>query len=323
LLFSVSRISAGWTEKRITRFFILRGLLLIILQLTLENTAWLVGMLSGGLETMKPPGGGDAVMLHFGVLYGLGGNMILFAFLRRLKVWIILVLSLTAILVTQWFTPGTAESGILYHPLLRILFIPGQTGIWQSFYPVFPWLGITGLGILAGMYLRKEREKAFSFFLLAGVTCLALFILLRGLNGFGNFHVWRGTVISFLNVNKYPPSLSFISLTLGINLILLYIFQQGKMYLPKMGKPLIAFGQVALFFYIGHLYIYAAIGLLFKTGVSYALTYGIWFLSLLILYPLCVWFGVFKRSKPLESVWRFFKSVPDNPGYRAVLIKTF
>jgi uncharacterized membrane protein len=306
ILFAASRRRAGWTENKIMRFFITRGILLIILQLLVENPAWLLGTFGNLHQFIEPPGGGGGVRLHFGVLYGLGSNMIIFAFLLRAKTVFIAFLSIGSILVTQWLTPGASEASVLHSPLLRLLLIPGHTGAWQIFYPLIPWLGITGFGLIFGKFVLKERKKLFQYTSIVGVIFLILFIFVRWIGGFGNFHAWNNGWIAFLNITKYPPSISFILLTLGINLLVLFLFSKIESMLSHVGQPLLIFGRSALFFYIVHLYLYATIGFAFPKGASYQLMYLFWFIGLLILYPMCLWYGKFKQNKTMESIWKFF-----------------
>lgn len=307
ILFSTARLKAGWTKNKIIRFFVTRGLLLIIFQQLLENPAWWLGSISSsGFKTMESPGGGEGVMLHFGVLFGLGANMIVCAFLLWANVALIAFISIVSILVTQWLTPGVSEVSVLYAPLLRLILIPGHTDIWQCFYPIIPWLGITSFGMIFGKLLLRNTERLFRYILITGVVFLIFFVFIRWIGGFGNFHSWNAGCIEFLNVTKYPPSLSFILLTMGINLLLLFLFSKIEKTFPILGQPLLVFGRTALFFYIVHLYLYAIIGFAFPSGASYQLLYLIWFIGLLILFPMCLWYGKFKRKKTIESVWRLF-----------------
>lgn len=308
ILFAASRRQAGWTENKIMLFFIKRGLLLILLQLVVVNGAWLLGTFSEALKIIEPPGGGEDVRLYFGVLYGLGANMIGFALLLRLRAntAFIALLSIGSILAVQSLTPGAPQSGVLFSPLLRVILIPGHTGLWQCFYPLIPWLGVTGFGIIFGELLLKNREKLFRYTAVVGTGCLIFFVFLRWTGGYGNFHAWDNGWMSFLNVTKYPPSLSFILLTLGINFLLLYLFSRMEHLLPRIGRPLLIFGRSALFFYIAHLYLFAVIGFAFPNGAAFQLMYLVWLLGLLLLYPMCRWYEGFKRSKPVESVWRYF-----------------
>jgi uncharacterized membrane protein len=232
--------------------------------------------------------------------------MIVFAFLLRAHSAVIAFLSIGSILATQLLIPGASQAGELYSPLIRIILIPGHTGIWQCFYPLVPWLGITGFGIIFGRLMRKKRGKVFRYTLIVGAAFLILFVFVRWIGGYGNFHTWENGWISFLNVTKYPPSLSFILLTLGISFLLLYLFSKVEGVLPRIGRPLLIFGRSALFFYIVHLYLYGVIGIAFPKGTSYPFMYLLWFIGLLILYPMCLWYGTFKRKQPKESVWRFF-----------------
>jgi uncharacterized membrane protein len=306
ILFRASRLKAGWIEKKIIRFFVTRGLLLIVLQLLVENPAWMLGGLGAGVKQIEPPGGGEAVMLHFGVLYGLGASMILFAILLRANAVTIASLSIGSIFATQWLTPGVSEVGVLHSPLLRLILIPGHTGIWQSFYPIVPWLGISGIGIVFGKLLLKDSDKLLRYAFPVGLTSLGFFFAIRWLDGFGNFHSWSNGWISFLNVTKYPPSLSFVLLTLGISFLFIFLFSRTEQVLTRIGQPLLIFGRTALFFYVVHLYLYAIIGLAFPNGTSWQRMYLFWFLGLLMLFPMCLWYGKFKKKKPMESVWRFF-----------------
>jgi uncharacterized membrane protein len=306
MLLGESRRKAGWAEIKIMRFFVIRGLLLILLQLFVENPAWFFGTLSDSLQMVKPPGGGNGVMLHFGVLYGLGATMIVWALFLRFRLIFVVLLSICSIFFTQWLTPGTSEATILYSPILRLILIPGQTGIWQVFYPVIPWLGLTGFGIVFGKSLLQNRDKAYRIAFIVGITFLLLFIAIRLMGGFGNFHSSNNGWISFLNVTKYPPSLSFIFVTLGIVFLILFLLSRMEHRLDLVGRPFIVFGRAALFFYLVHLYLYLLIGFAFPGGTSYPILYLFWFIGLFILFPLCLWYGRFKRKKPVESIWRFF-----------------
>jgi uncharacterized membrane protein len=300
------RQEAGWSQNKILRFFMTRGLILIALQFMVENPTWLLGKIGGHHYMTKPPGGGDEVMMHFGVLFGLGASMILTALLIRLKSFIIAGVSAGSILASQLLTPAATDAGTLFNPLLRLIFIPGQTDIWQVHYSIFPWFGITGLGIIFARLLIKRESQVYRFMPFTGISLLLGFIAIRMLKGFGNYSLFDTGLISFLNVTKYPASLSFITLTLGINLLLLYLLFKGEKHLVFIGRPMLNFGRVALFFYIAHLYLYSIIGLAFPKGTTYLRMYLVWFTGLLILLPLCNMYRKFKTRTPLESIWRLF-----------------
>jgi uncharacterized membrane protein len=306
ILFTESRRQIGWSNHRITLFFALRGIILIILQLLFENFAWLLGSYIGTIHMTKPPGGGEMILLHFGVLYALGITMIFWSLFLRFSPYVFGSLSIIAIIATQLLIPSADKAGYLYSPWLRLLLIPGQTGIWQVFYPFLPWLGLAGLGLVFGRNLLKNRNRAYRSALFCGIVLLLVFILLRVFGRFGNFHDPGHGWVDFFNLTKYPPSLVFILLTLGVNLQLLFLFSKVETLFRSWGKSLVVFGSTALFFYIAHLYLYAFIGLAFPNGTSFSLMYFLWLFGLVLLYPICLLYKRFKEQKPPESVWRFF-----------------
>jgi hypothetical protein len=112
--------------------------------------------------------------------------------------------------------------------------------------------------------------------------------------------------MDFFNLTKYPPSLEFMLLTLGVDLLLVFLLSKVETQLQSWGTFLVLFGSTALFFYIAHLYLYALMGLAFPNGTSFGLMYCLWFAGLVLLYPLCLWYRRFKEQKLPDSVWRFF-----------------
>ncbi|MEW5801934.1 MAG: heparan-alpha-glucosaminide N-acetyltransferase domain-containing protein [bacterium] len=308
VLFAESRRNSGWSEGKISRYLAFRGLLLIVIQEVLINPAWTLASSSIMGETM-PGGGGKAFWpYHAGVLYGLGASMIVCAFLLRYSSAVLTCVSFGAILATQVLIPPPEKAAVLYSPLIRLLLIPGQTGVWQVYYPLIPWLGLPGMGIVFGRELLRDRRRAYTSALIFGLGSLFLFAVLR-YSGFPvDFHPLSGKSqwIAFLNLTKYPPSLGFILLTLGMNMVLLYLLSRAGNGLEKWGDPLLTFGKTALFFYILHLYLYALIGSISPGRASIALVYPWCLIGLLLLYPLCKWYGNFKQRTPPDSVWRFF-----------------
>jgi hypothetical protein len=142
----------------------------------------------------------------------------------------------------------------------------------------------------------------------AGICFLALFIAVRAIGGFGNFQPANGSGwIDFLNVIKYPPSLVFTLLTLGVDLILLYLFAKAHHFFTKWMKPLPLFGKTALYFYFAHWLLLSALGSVFYyfKFKSLTLMYLGWVLVLLSLYPICRQYLDFKQKTTSDSLWRF------------------
>ena len=307
MLFANGRYNLGWSNGRVARHFAIRGALLILFQNILENPTWLIGDLLNPVNIGDPPGGGSSVIIHLGVLFSLGASLIIWGLLLRANLTVTLIISFVAIIIPQIFVPTLTSTSTLYSPLLLLTTLPAHTNILQVYYPILPWLGMAGIGVAFGKLLLRDAERAYKTALFTGIIALILFVVLRLLGGFGNFHPPQNdTWISFLSVTKYPPSLTYILLMMGTLLLLVYLFAHADAWLGRWGKPLLIFGKVPLFFYIVHLYLYLIIGLLFPSGTGTLMIYVTWLLGLVILYPLCLWYGHFKQSKAPDSIWRFF-----------------
>ena len=303
VLFAESRRRLGWPDGRIRRYFLRRGLILIGLQFFAENIAWALIALR---ET--PPGDTGPFFLYLGVLLALGTSMIICGRLLRLRTSILVAAGAAAVLLTQFLTPGSEDVSRLYHPFLRAILIPGQTGVGMVKYPIIPWLGVALLGMALGRKMVRDPKGAFRLAFLFGAGALVLFPVVR-LIGWpvGDFHPPAGPGwVAFLNLTKYPPSLAFLLVTLGIDLVLLAFLSRREETLRRWGKPLLVFGRTALFFYIVHLYVFALMGLAFPKGVPLGWMYLFWMGGLVLLYFLCSWYARFKAQKAPDSLWRMF-----------------
>ena len=294
LLFAHSRRKAGWSRWAVTWHFLVRGGLLIGLQLLVVNRAW------------ELSAGGWALQIYVGVLFALGGAMILTSPLVWLRPKYLLALTAALLLVTEWLVPSPGLWRQAFSPITRLLLVPGgNLRLWVN-YPVLPWLELVTFGMVFGYWLLDDPRKAFERGFKLGCVLLLGFLLLRYLDGFGNIRPQEGnTWVDFLNLVKYPPSITFTVLTMGINLILLGLLDRTSEKTRRFLQPLVVFGQVPLFFYVTHLFLYAGLGLLLTPGgTSIPEMYLFWLLGLLILYPLCLWYGSFKHRQPANSVLR-------------------
>jgi len=194
-------------------------------------------------------------------------------------------------------------------------------------YPVLPWIGIMALGYgLGPVFLEPASTRARQLTLL-GLASIALFLLLRGTNFYGDPHPWSQqrdsmmTALSVLNVSKYPPSLLYALVTLGPALLLLPAMERFGGF---AGEVLATFGRVPLFIYLLHLYAaHAAAVALFLTegfdfaqlrgfgaqaappaglGLSLPATFAAWILIMAALYPACRWFANIGESRISETL---------------------
>jgi len=308
-LFGASRARAGWARGRVVRHFVLRGVTLIVLGQLLENGGVLFGFAGATrLESygLRPPGAdGTLPFIMLPVLYGLGSALVLAAPLVRLPPWLLVVGAAACLLATHLIMPPASQAMVQVHPLLRVLFIPGQTGPLMAIYPTIPWLTPVLLGAVFGIGIERDRSRAFARLALVGAAFLALFVALRASGGFGSLVPPEPGWIGFLNVVKYPPSFTFLLLTLGVNFLILAALERSHGGQAPWTGPLRVFGAVPFFFFITHLWLYAAMGRFFPAGTTIPQMYPFWLLGLLLLYVPCKWYGELKRGRAAESFLRF------------------
>jgi uncharacterized membrane protein len=293
LLFSESRRERGWNTWQIIGHFLIRGTILVALQLVFINSIW-----KAGPEFFPET--------YIGVLIALGGTMILGSLFLGLHPYLLLILTLSLLIGTEFLHPAPDMWGQLNNePWNLILVRSGGDGTFWSNYPVLPWLELVLFGMLFGRWLRADEKKAYQTGLWIGLTSLFLFFIIRFTNGFGNIRPRMGNSwIDFLNVVKYPPSMTFTFLTMGVNLIVLWGFSKGWKLVDTVSKPLITFGSVPLFIYILHLFLYMLMGRwLQPNGTSILVMLPYWLAGLAILYPPALLYKNFKHTEgPLKRI---------------------
>jgi uncharacterized membrane protein len=243
----------------------------------------------------------------FGVLYCLGATMIVGTLLVQLPTKWLVGLSTLFIVSTELLLPDARSGSVEYAPVLRLWLLPGYTPEIFVVYSVMPWLGVAGLGMAYGRWLKEDREQAYRWALWLGAAALLLFIPVRLLGGFGNIRPVQGDGwIGFLNMVKYPPGITFLLLTLGGDLLLLSLFARAAER-AKVGLRLLAvFGRTPLFFYVTHLYLYGYMGQWIDSeGIGISRMFPYWLLGLAILFPVCWLYGEFKHNRSPHSLWRF------------------
>jgi uncharacterized membrane protein len=282
----------GWNWAQITGQFLLRGALLVAVQLAVVNRSW----------ELSPSGW--AVKWYFGVLFALGAGLLLTAPLARLRPWMHLVLALAALLGCAWFGPRPAEWQHYLPVWKRFALVPGgDQNLWVSF-PALSWLAPLAFGLAFAGWLEADSRRAMRRALALGLLFLAAFAGLRFADGFFNVRpaAYRGW-IDYFNVVKYPPSITFLLLTLGIDLLLLALFHAlARVRLPRI---LPVFGRAALFFYVAHLFLYMGMGRwIGRRGVSIGWMFALWILGLAILFLPCLWYGRLRQRQPPGSLLR-------------------
>lgn len=296
-----------------------RGLWLIILEFTLINFAlWFDFQFR---------------ILMLQVIAAIGTGLILLAALVKVhpkKTGIIALIIIFGHNLLQYLPDPDNK---FLNVLMNLFFRPGLQQVTPDFlffvaYPVIPWVAIMLLGFASGKIFEQPASLQKKILLWSGLGFLMLFTIIRFVNIYGDPALWAVnknfvyTTLSFLNVTKYPPSLLFTLLFLGIMCVLLSV--SGK--LPVMLQSIITvYGKVPLFYYLLHFYfirlavfimVYAQ-GFVWKdllfgpfqfgrpakgSGVSLGLIYMVWALLVLLLYPLCKWYGDYKAQN-YTSIW--------------------
>ncbi len=238
--------------------------------------------------------------IYVGVLVALGGTMILGSLFLRLKPGHLALLSLMLFIGMELTHPDPSLWGTNFDNPLSLIFgySGGQNGFWVNF-PVLPWLELVTFGMLFGHWLRKDRSAAMRRGLILGIVFLLSFVILREADGFGNIRPRTGDDwIVYLDVVKYPPGMTFTLLTMGLNLVLLWLVSKAERRMRGWLAP--------LFSYVVHLFLYLAIGkMLASNGASVTGVYPFWLLGLVIPLPPAWWFGNWKQQRPARSLVRF------------------
>ena len=301
---AASRRTAGWSAARITRFFVTRGLALLVIQHFIENPAWGLGLFSASAEappTAKLPGDESGVFLVFAVITALGVSLIFWSWLTQASGVVIAAISLAALGSSVWMTPPPADANVAFTPLVRFTFVPGATGIVEVAYSVVPWLVPTGFGLLLGRWFLWAPDATSGRLLATGAALVALAIGLRASAIGDPFDPLPGA-IGFLTLTKYPPSPVFFAMMLGIDLVLLWLLT--RISLARLTTPLEVFGRTPLFFYLAHLYLLGTASWFFRSGTTFFVMYLVWAAALACLYPACRWYADFKGRSPVTSIWR-------------------
>ncbi len=283
------------------KHFLLRGLVMIIAQLTLINFAWMLGTLNSNIIASSiPSGGGGDVLVSMDVIATLAVCMILGYILSGLSDRWILGLTLGLMVFnTLIFPKGTMLEGS-YNPLLRWLFIPGQTGIFLSHYPILHWFPLTGIGLVFGRLFVKSKDKAMGLSAYLGLGLLLVFVITRLLNLLDQ-HPQNSGIRGFLSLTKYPPSVSFVLFTMGISFILLYMIDRFTKRFRGFDF-LLVFGQNSMLFYIVHLYVYGILGLIISKGQGVIHFYALWLLGLGISFFMCKLYSIRRCKKRSTSL---------------------
>jgi uncharacterized membrane protein len=256
------------------------------------------------------------------VFWAIGCSMILLAALIWLPGWLQLLLALAMIIGHNALPPLGPVSGDNMLPALlhNSPFFIAKPPVLVA-YAIVPWVGVMLLGYCIGSWFTYPPQKRNRLLLLSGLIALIVFAALRYSNVYGDPSPWivqeRGsiyTLLSFLNVTKSPPSLLFLSVTLGIACLLIVLLEKLT---PRLQRFFVVYGRVPLFFFVLHLAVISVSSCLWTklsfgkaTNLSFTpakdwpagyepnlcRAYLVWILLIGLLYFPCRWYGQYKAK---------------------------
>lgn len=321
-LAGISAYLYGFQRKNtgeVSRFLLTRGLWLVLIEFTVVRVGW-------------------SFDLHFNyfvaqVIFAIGVSMVALALFVHLPRAAIGFIGLAMIAGHNAFDGIKAEQLGAAAPLWHFLHQPGLFAITPGvkfivLYPLIPWIGVMAAGYALGPVFTQERSARVQQLFMLGAAVTLGFFILRATNLYGDPAPWAiqdsllATVLSFINCEKYPPSLLYLSMTLGPVLMLVAALERVR---GPIADWIATFGRVPFFYYVVHIFLLHAlaiafawatigdIGWLFGSmagrkpaayGLSLAGIYAVWLAVVVALYPLCRWFAGLKRRRA-EWWWSY------------------
>jgi uncharacterized membrane protein len=310
----------GRTHDGLSRFLLTRGAWLVLLELTVIRVAWTFNL-------------DFAHYILAGVIWVIGWSMILMAALVRLPVsavgftGLIIIFGHNAVGPSIVKVVSEAPDGAMAG-LLKILYVGfsagpitwgAQGGAFWILYSIIPWIGVMAAGYAFGTIMVDEPARRRRLCLVIGLSAIALFLVLRGFNLYGDPRPWSGSLLAFLNTTKYPASLSFLLMTLGPTIAVLPLLETAR---GPLARWLTVFGRVPFFFYLLHIPLIHVLALLVSKvrqgefspwlvanhpmgnppppdGYMWSLRtlYAVWAIAVVVLYVACRWYGELKAKR--------------------------
>jgi uncharacterized membrane protein len=307
------------TPAETSNFLLKRGIWLVLVEVTLVTFG----------ITFNP----SFNFIVFQVIWAIGWSMVVLGLLVRISPKAVLIVGLILFFghnildyvdSMQFGTEDTVWT-FLFRARNSIISL-NETHHLGDFYAILPWSGVMLLGYSIGQWFRKDfpaaRRKR--LLLMTGSFLIILFIGLRATNLYGNPEPWiktagfRNNVLDFLNTSKYPPSLLYLSMTLGPACLFLALAENLR---GKLADIVSVYGRVPFFYYILHFYLLHTILVIvfFATGhttseislpttlypfyfrpptFGYGLpvVYLIWLCVVIFLYFPCRWYSKYKQT---------------------------
>ena len=306
------------TKKELALYLLSRGLWLVFAEIFLVTLGW----------TFNP----TYPILNLQVIWAIGISMIVMSALIYLNKRLLLMIGVLLVAAHNLADSVHMQGNMMW----ALLHEGGDFRVGHFMiaihYPVLPWIGIMAIGYSLGIVYTPacNSDQRRTILLSSGVAAIALFIILRVGNIYGDPNMWSSQrnmifdVLSILNVTKYPPSLLYTLMTLGPALIFLGLAEKR---LNRFTGKIALFGKVPFFYYLLHIYLIHLLALLIAhfsgyawsamilndrvnrvpslKGYGYSLwtVYLLWCCVVVLLYPLCKWYYGYKRSHSSQYRW--------------------
>jgi len=296
----------GKSLEELSRFLLVRGLWLMLLDVTLIKFGWRFEV--------------DFYRLSAGVIFVIGVSMVMLSALIWLPRWCMTILVLVMLAGHNLLdslraeSPGDASSAwhLLHEPGLVSL---GDSATLYVLYPLIPWVGVMAAGYLLGPVMQVEKGERQRILFSLGAAITVGFVALRATNLYGDptpwspQDTWLWAMLSFLNCEKYPPSLLYLMMTLGPAVMLLAWLDETR---GRLASFFATFGRVPFFYYVIHIYLIHALAVVTAFAMTGVLTttpeidfnlidvYITWLSVIVLLYPICRWFAHLKQA---GSAW--------------------
>jgi uncharacterized membrane protein len=307
------------TKKELSRFLLARGLWLMLLEIVIVNLFWSFNPLYNfiGLQ----------------VIWVIGLSMVIMSAIIFLPLEAVLVLGLVLVCghnVLDSYDVKNASPSVWWGLFHQQSFFPyAKERLVAVFYPLIPWPGVMMLGYCLGKWYTKDFDaaKRTKYLLITGSIALVVFVVVRYTNKYGDANHWTKqrdgvyTLLSFLNVVKYPPSLLYLCITLGPSIIALALLEKAK---GAWQNFVMVFGKVPMFYYLCHIFLIHFIEVVFfyatghhnneiidqnvpflfrplHYGFNLLVVYSIWISVIIILYPFCKKYSEYKANNPQKK----------------------
>ena len=313
------------SKKQVSVFLIRRGFWLVFVEIIIVTFGW----------TFNP----FFNLFILQVIWAIGISMILMGMLVLLPYRLIFAIGLLIVAGHNLMDYSALSSGLKGSAIADVLYFSNFSvhQLWPDHYFIvvyafLPWTGVMLLGYCFGKLYAQgiDASKRIKALLAMGITLVVLFIVLRLTNLYGDPVPWstqpRGslyTFLSFLNLNKYPPSLLFLCMTIGPGILFLAFIEKVRNGFTGIMN---VYGRVPMLYYILHFYlIHILVVIVFflqgygtkdiinpnlpfffkPDGFGFGLpgVYAIWLLVVIILYPVCKKYDRYKTANAKEKLW--------------------